>query len=260
MKINSKVFSYQCSAIKLEEESIFIGTEKFSLKDPWVLERLNGSGTIDLSYLFTQFKIIQKKLKIPLFTILIEDTGNGMFIELFYSPEGKVSHSVIHMNSSFISALEEKEILIFGCHELGHVLDADRLIKNQAIFKYWDLILKPLSILAIGITQFLYIKDLPSWAQLVLFLTITFTVFGTIVLLKKLFQALLSRQAEYRADAFSVKIFGDLDSILNCLNLLSTIEEMPTKKNLFSSHPTFEQRIKALRRRFWYKLLLKKIW
>lgn len=260
MVICSTTHSFECSMVALEGDLIYIGNHRFNIKDKWALERLNQEGTVDLTYLLTKLNSIKNKLKFSLINFIISEEVDGMYIEITYSPEGPVAGATIYINALFISSLEEKDILIFTCHELGHLLDSERLIETELFFQKWDQILKPLSVAGVGSFYFYYLRDFSNLLQFFLVSGAAVVCFGLIAFLKKFLQAYFQRRSEYRADILAVKLFGDLDAVINSLQLLSEIEEIPTQKKLFSSHPTLEQRIQALKVRFWYKILFKFIW
>lgn len=183
-----------------------------------------------------------------------------MSIEIIPDHEGKIHSTNIYLGFDLISVVDEKEIVIFACHELGHLLDAKSLISNQNFIFSFSRFIKFSGLILISALYVMFFQKESTLLKTFYFLCSCLAYFGGMEIIKRMLAAYWQRRAEYEADAYAVKLFGDLDAVVRAISSLKEIEDIPTDGNLFSTHPSMDQRINALKRRFWFKIFKKSIW
>jgi len=167
----------------------------------------------------------------------------------YFAGFGKMKTIVLY--DTLIETMTTDEIVAVFAHELGHGLHKDTL-KNQLMTFAEMLILGTLAWLTLRtpalFTAFGF-DGLNYGFALVLIMSAEFALFSPLF---GLFTNLLSRRAEYRADAHAVKE-GYGDALISGLKKLakqnySDLSPSPLLVALTYSHPTLAQRIEAIRR------------
>ena len=167
----------------------------------------------------------------------------------YFAGFGKTKTIVLY--DTLIETMTTDEIVAVFAHELGHGLHKDTL-KNQLMTFAEMLILGTLAWLTLRtpalFTAFGF-DDVNYGFALILIMSAEFALFSPLF---GLFTNLLSRRAEYRADAHAVRE-GYGDALISGLKKLakqnySDLSPSPLLVALTYSHPTLAQRIEAIRR------------
>jgi STE24 endopeptidase len=159
-------------------------------------------------------------------------------LNAFFSGFGKVKDVVLF--DTLLDKLSKEEVLSVLAHELGHAQHKDvqkMMVRN---------------IFVMGLYCFLFAGIYEFYGQSFAYSLLLFSILSQpINILIGVYFNYLSRKAEYRADAFSSKVY-DGGHMICALKVLarenfSNLNPHPLYVSLHYSHPTIGQRIEALR-------------
>lgn len=159
-------------------------------------------------------------------------------LNAFFSGFGKVRDVVLF--DTLLDKLSKEEVLSVLAHELGHAQHKDvqkMMVRN---------------IFVMGLYCFLFAGIYEFYGQSFAYSLLLFSILSQpINILIGIYFNYLSRKAEYRADAFSSKVY-DGGHMICALKVLarenfSNLSPHPLYVSLHYSHPTISQRIEALR-------------
>lgn len=259
MYIKSKTINSNCNEIKLFNNNFIIEGKKYPISSkPQIMK--DEYNYIDLEFLYKEFKRIKKQQKFKDFLIILSDEIEGIFIEFSINPENMNAQDItVYIGSDFINLTDEIDILSFFCHELGHLLDSENLYKNEQTVSYIKNIIITLTVaFNLYVSYFIYTNQLSY-----LYYTSILLVFGLMGVFTKIINERLinyySRQGEYNADVFAVKLMRSPQKVIDSYIFLQTIFNEPEVNTIDSTHPSLPQRIKYLKRRFFIHLFLSKI-
>lgn len=201
---------------------------------------------------------IQKWIAVPKIWIMNEDWMNAF--ALWYKPE----KSRIVFTQWLLDNLEDNEIESVAWHELTHILNKDTLINVLVvlwiwiIWTLWYICIRSLSSSSSRSRS----KDSWKWQLLILLIWLALILLSYLIF--PLIQLAISRKREYLADAWSVDLTKDSNSMISALLKISWKSQIEKKnKNmdsmffaspeiwekirwLLSTHPSIEDRIEAL--------------
>lgn len=200
---------------------------------------------------------ISRWLQVPSIWILEDDSLNT-----FATWRGRKSWIVF--SRWIINKLEKKEIESVAAHELTHIINRDTLLMVVIVVFVWII----WTLWEIVMRIWLRMKWEKDSAQFKLWLVLWWIALMIVwYLVFPLIRLAVSRKREFLADAWSVELTKDKDAMISALQKISQdsviesiekqtvaamcIESPFAKKwwffnNLFSTHPSIEDRIKAL--------------
>ncbi len=205
---------------------------------------------------------ISRWLKTPKIGIIEEKWMNAF--AAWWNPE----NAWIVFTTGLLDSLEKKEIESVAAHELSHVINKDNLLMTVLVIFIWAIS----SIGYIILRSMIYSGWSNKWWKgkiIILLIWLMFIIIWSIIY--PLMKLTISRKREYLADAWAVELTKDKYSMISALKKISKKANIeledesmasmyiwdPIKKekkswfrkyfhNLFSTHPSIEDRIKAL--------------
>jgi STE24 endopeptidase len=153
------------------------------------------------------------------------------------------------LSDSLLASCADDEIEVVVAHELAHHVHGD----------LWKHALGRLALLTIafGLTQLTLVAVGPAFAlrgpaDPAAWPLMTLTV-GALFVLSSPFTLAWSRRDERRADRYALKLTGNAEALLSVLRRLAALnlaEERPSRaaEVFFASHPSFPERVAAIRR------------
>lgn len=251
---NNTILSNQ---INLYQDKFIINNRKHKINKNCLIE-LN-SNELDVFHLYTEFNRIRKAAKFEDFLIVLSEDIEGMFIE-FTMNEFKVNSRdvIVYIGHDFLSNSDETDILVFFSHELGHLLDGESIYGNQrkevfikkALFAFYFI---ANSYLIYLLTK----KDLNSYY--ILSLILSGLMGGLSKKIGYYLNKFFSRQEEYNADVFAVKLIKNPAKVIASYEYLQSVIQEPESFSIDSTHPSLPQRIRFLKKRFFFYLFINKI-
>ncbi len=208
---------------------------------------------------------ISRGLPMPQIGILEDDSMNA------FAVGWRPKNAWIVFSRGLLNTLNKKEVEAVAAHELTHIINRDSLLMVVvicfigAIATIWEIIVR-------WGWRFGWSRDSKDSGQIkmaIMVIGFVFLILGYVVF--PLVQLALSRKREYLADAGSVELTHDSESMIAALEKISadSVIESINKwtvaamciatpfekksgfwswvKNLFSTHPRIEDRISALR-------------
>lgn len=134
---------------------------------------------------------------------------------------------------------QELEAIIY--HEIGHIKKAHLLIRNLFLLSCYPVLV------SVGFVMDVYFYDTNILLGILIFVSLIILYGGVLFLL-------ISRHQEYQADNYAVKECKNKDVYISALKKLQYLNETfsrkPKAKELFSTHPTIENRIKQINKKF----------
>jgi hypothetical protein len=252
----SKNNYFNSDEIHLYHNKLIINNNKYKINREISIIKENDID-LNLFFLYNEFNRIRRLNKFKDFLVIFSDNIEGIFIEFSVNIHNQNTQDItIYIGYDFIYNTSANDILVFFCHELGHLLDSkninDAYIRLEKTKKTSAWILT-----ALVIYTFIYFR------KELLFSTISILLILLIkIVTNKLFfllQQKISRNQEFRADEFAVYLMRSPDKVLKSYEFLQTIYNQPEKNLLTDSHPTLPQRISYIKANFWFALFLNKI-
>lgn len=262
MRVFYKDIFFDFSLLTVVNNIIKINNKDYIADSGWLLARdvpLEERDTFDLSFIIKKLNQLKKSKKLQDIILILDYNTPTMAIEINHSGNGKISNIAISASPSFLSMLEEDDVFVFICHEIGHLLDISSLIRTERFIKTYDFFTK-ISGISCAIALYFHLRiDLSYLALIGTIFLFFITYFSSLVFLKKLITAYLSRLGEYQADILAVKLHGDLNAVINSFKVLQELEDIPLNSGWFSTHPSVLDRINHLKRTFWFRRLINKL-
>ena len=171
------------------------------------------------------------------FCINTEDQGVRIDYS-FDTMKRKFIDVLIHISLEKFILFTEDDICVFVAHEIGHLLDVNSAIKNEKKINTLNKLLILLSLLSIIISYYY------QYIWILLFLILP-------LIIPKLYSQRLSRLHEYQADIFAVNILNNYKSVIHAYRKIINIYG-DENKGILSSHPSFQDRIHYIKRKYWY--------
>lgn len=210
---------------------------------------------IDLFLFIDSIKKVLKKIKFPDVEVVILKESDAMSVS-FLNSYDNVEKIVIYVGADLFLFFTLEEILIFVCHELGHVEDQKYIYKVEKKLSLISNFLKIFCSFFLGAgVWFLMIEA--SFGEKVFWLMAL--IFSQLIIytLYQLYYFSLLKKKEYNADIFAANLIGDHKKVALAFVKLSKVvgEEEDEGEGFFSTHPSLSERIKYLNKYFWYKKL-----
>lgn len=242
--------------ISLYHNKIIINNNKYKInKDIAIIKE--DDKDLNLYFLYQEFNRIRKLNKFKDFLIVFSDNTEGIFIEFSVNAYNQNTQDItIYIGYDFIYNTSENDILVFFCHELGHLMDSKQI--NNAYLKINNI--KKISatlLTTIFVSAFFYFKS-----EVIFFIMALLLIIITKLTLNKtifLLQQKISRNQEFKADEFAVFLMKSPEKVLESYEFLQKIYNQPETNSITDSHPTLQQRINYIKKTFWFALFLNKI-
>ena len=206
----------------------------------------NEKWLLDLVYTYSQ----QMGIKMPEFGIFHGEPNA-------FATGPTKNNALIAVSDGLLSSMNQEQIAAVVCHELAHVANGDMVTLTliQGMVNSFTMFLSRVISFAIDRVILKNEREGLAYYVLVFVFDILFGILGSIVVMW------YSRQREYRADAGSASAMQTPQPMINALKTLNAFKNGTTlapsmqamgiregKKflNMFSTHPSIEQRIAHL--------------
>lgn len=247
----------QVKRIKIRDNQAEIQGQLYNAKHNIVLPV--GGDYFDVFLLYDNFNQIKKKFNFTDIDLVIE--SDSMNFQVNYEYDNRTfRHLFISMGDFYLKNFNEADLLVFLCHELGHILDVKNIYNSDKNnFIRLKLLRFFYIFIIILLTSVLKKYEFNNYIFMSIFIMMNLSLALFLKLLNKLKLAMESRKQEYVADKYAVQVMGDLMLVLAAYNKLSVVMNDNDSRSFFSSHPSLKQRIRRLKFRYWYLYLWNKI-
>lgn len=245
---------YNLETLNIFNGFIFFGKNKYKIQDVvFIIESENR--IIEMSSIYKKLDRINKKYKLKEYLIRIEKDFDN--IEVSVDHTGSKIHEIeIRVGYTFIKDFTEDELLVYLAHEIGHIMDFDYTVKKNKYIAMAKSLGGVLTVLGVpGLIY--YFNGYDDSFKIKLLISLIIWVPSYLIFLKYL-KSFLSRNQEYNADTNAVEILGDVDKVIKAFySLQFAMESYEEKSSIFSSHPSLNQRMKYLKKRYFYHYIWK---
>jgi STE24 endopeptidase len=227
----------------------------------WLGQLLLTTITPLLLALFAHMAPIQRPALSARLDRLAERAGTGAALRIYQwggAEETRRAHAAlvgfgrtrrVLLSDSLLASCADEEIEVVVAHELAHHVHGDlwkhavgRLVLLIGAFALCQLTLKYVG----PIFEIRGPSDPAAWPLMLL-------IAGSVFVLTSPLTLAWSRRDERRADRYALNLTGNADALLSVLRRLAALnlaEERPSKvaEVFFASHPSFTERVAAIRR------------
>ena len=242
MEVVCKGKSYHLSSLVIKGMQIDLNGFRRVTKCTYMII---GDKKIDLFELAHNFYHLGKRMKINNDLIVIEE-GNYSFLVEFSLKGEKLNWSKIRISAYYLYFYNQSDLSSFYAHELGHLQDYKWIqqIYNQRRAMKSVIIFLLFFLLVLGF----YVNESGFWFLTALWSSILGFIYPVV-------HYSYAKKLEYKADYLGAKLVGHEQMIDSLYSLLANKHD--DEFSLFSTHPSFKQRIRNIKKSFFFQRLFK---